>query len=591
MSELQYNRFNMEFRIRFLQTVVLVTFCLLIIGLVFFQILKSGEYIKLASQNRLRIIRGVPPRGTITDAYGAPLALNVRTFNINAYPVDLQKDENISMVSAVLQRNGIPMDKVKLKELVEKQYSAPYRAITVTGNLTFSQVTELVMDKDFSSLMFFTPVWRRTYPAGKFAAHVVGYVAEITKKELEAKDASMYKGGDSIGKNGIEAWYEEDLHGTAGEEVIEVDSRGRKLRDIRYIESKSGKDIRLTIDLAAQRYAADLIGGYRGAIAAMDVKDGSVRCLYSSPSYDPNPLTWGISTKEWAALTDHKERPMMNRAISGGYPPASTFKVITASAGLSNGTITTRTQIRCPGYFELGGRKFRCWKRSGHGSDNVIAALRDSCDVFFYQTATWLGIDRLAAMAAKYGVGEKTGIDLTSEINGTLAGAAWKKRRIKESWYGGDTVNYAIGQGYVLMTPVQLMRAYAAIANGGKLLKPRLNSAADPEYRDLGVSQEIIRIIRAGLLEVTRSGTGRRSNTFGVSVAGKTGTAQNTQGDDHAWFVGYAPAENPRYVVVAIAEAGKAGSAVTGPMVGKLLNFLVNGRRYEEPKPIAEKKE
>ena len=591
MSELQYNRFNMEFRIRFLQSVVIVTLCVLVCGLVFFQILKGSEYINLASQNRLRIIRGVPPRGMITDAYGAPLALNVRTFNINAYPVDLQKDENLQLVSTVLQRNGIPMDVEKLKELVEKQYSAPYRAITVTGNLTFSQITELVMDKDFSNIMFFTPVWRRTYPAGKFAAHVVGYVAEITKKELETKDASMYKGGDSIGKNGVEAWYEEELHGTAGEEVIEVDSRGRKLRDIRYIESRHGKDMKLTIDLAAQRYAADLIGRYRGAIIAMDVNDGSVKCLYSSPSYDPNPLTWGISNKEWAALTDHRERPMMNRAISGGYPPASTFKVITASAGLANRTISTRTLVRCPGYFELGNRRFRCWKKSGHGSDNVIAALRDSCDVFFYQTATWLGIDKLAAMAAKYGVGEKTGIDLTSEINGTLAGSAWKKKRIKENWYGGDTVNYSIGQGYVLMTPIQLLRAYAAIANGGKLFTPRLNSAAEPEYRKLGVSPEIIRILQAGLLEVTRSGTGRRSNTFGVSVAGKTGTAQNAQGDDHAWFVGYAPANKPRYAVVAIAEAGKAGSAVTGPMVGKLLNYFVNGKKYEEPKSAEEKKD
>ncbi len=584
MSNSQYERYNAEKRIMSLQLLVVCTVSLLITALVFFQIVRSDAYIDLASQNRLRILRIMPPRGNITDAYGAPLAVNVRTFNINGYPIDLQKDKNLKIVSSLLSRNGIPMDEEKLKQLIEKQYSAPYRAITVASNLTFTQVIEFVADKDFKEALFLAPVWRRTYPAAEYTAHIVGYVSEITKDELEARKGSPYRGGDTIGKNGIEYSYEEDLRGDAGEEVIEVDSRGRKLRDMSYMESKRGKDIVLTVDLAAQRYAAELMGSFRGAVIAMDINDGSIKCLYSSPSYDPNPLTWGISSKEWAALTDHKERPMMNRAISGGYPPASTFKIVTASAVLENHIINTGTTVRCPGYFELGDRRFRCWKRSGHGTENVEHALRDSCDVFFYQTAVWLGIDKLVAMAEKYGAGEKTGIDIPGEISGTTAGPAWKKKKIKESWYGGDTVNYSIGQGYVLMTPLQVLRAYAAVANGGKLLMPRLNSAAPVQYKALNVDRGIIRILRAGLLEVTTSGTGRKSNNFGVNVAGKTGTAQNTQGDDHAWFAGYAPAEKPRYAVVAIAEAGKAGSSVTGPIVGKMLNYLVNGEKFAEPK-------
>ncbi|MEG1799909.1 MAG: penicillin-binding protein 2, partial [Synergistaceae bacterium] len=456
-----------------------------------------------------------------------------------------------------------------------------YRAITIATNLTFTQIAELVMDNDFRTVLFLSPMWRRTYPAAQFTAHIVGYVAEITKEELESKKSELYRGGDPIGKNGIEAWYEEELFGTPGEEVIEVNSRGRKLRNIRYTESKRGHDLTLTVDLTAQRYAAELMGNFRGAIVAMDINDGSIKCLYSSPSYDPNPLTWGISNKEWAVLTDHKERPMMNRAISGGYPPASTFKVITAASALENKAVSTSTTVRCPGYFELGNRVFRCWKRSGHGTENVTSALKDSCDVYFYQASQWLGIDNLTATAAKFGVGEKTGLDISGEINGTIAGASWKKRRLKESWYGGDTVNYSIGQGFVLMTPVQLVRVYAAVANGGKLLKPRINAASPVEYEPLGVDPAIITVLRRGLLDVTKSGTGRRANTFGVSLAGKTGTAQNSQGDDHAWFAGYAPADKPRYAVVAIAEAGKAGSAVTGPIVGKMLNYLINGKRYE----------
>ncbi len=584
-------RFDTVRRLRFLQELVLATVALLIMGLVFFQIIKANDYVRLASQNRLRILRIIPPRGIITDSNGAPLAVNVRTFNVSGYPIDLQEEENVEIVSKLLSRHGIPMNGDSLKKLVENQYSAPYRAITIASNLTFAQVAELVTDKDFSDILLLTPVWRRTYPAEHFTAHVIGYVSEITKKELETRNSDIYKGGDMIGKNGIEAWYEDSLQGQAGEEVIEVDARGRKLRDISYKQSVRGKDMTLTVDLGAQRYAAELIGNYRGAIVAMDVTDGSIKCLYSSPSYDPNSLTWGISNKDWAALTDQKERPMMNRAISGGYPPASTFKLITATSILENRVVTTRTVVRCPGYFELGDRRFRCWKRAGHGGENVTTALRDSCDVYFYQTSTWLGIDRLIATAAKYGVGEKTGIDLIGEIQGTIAGPDWKKKTIKEHWYGGDTVNYSIGQGYVLMTPVQLVKAYAAIANGGKLMKPKLDSEAKTEYRELGVSKEIIKIMRAGLREVASSGTGKRASTFGVQVSGKTGTAQNTQGEDHAWFVGYAPADNPRYAVVAIAEAGKAGSAVTGPMVGKLLNYLVNGSKYLESKPVELKKD
>ena len=579
MSE-AFDKFDMERRLQFLRAVLVLTFILLVAGLAFFQIIRRDEYVRLASQNRLRILRITPPRGVITDSQGAPLAVNVRTFNLSGYPIDLQKEENVRFVSNLLNRNGIPMNAEMLKKLVEKQYSAPYRAITVASNLTFAQVAQLIMDSDFRNVLFLTPVWKRSYPAGAFCAHVVGYVSEITKEELESRGDTVYRGGDMIGKNGIEAWYEDDLRGNAGEEVIEVDSRGRKLRDINRVEAQKGRDIRLTIDLTAQRYAAELLGKYRGAIVAVDVNDGSVRCLYSSPSYDPNPLTWGISGAEWKALTDRKERPMMNRAISGAYPPASTFKLITASSGLENNVISTGTTVRCPGYFELGNRRFKCWKHGGHGSENVISALKDSCDVFFYQVATWLGIDRLTGTAAKYGIGEKTGIDIPSEINGTIAGAKWKKARIKENWYGGDTVNYGIGRGYVLVTPLQMARAYASIANGGKLLTPKLNSAAPTQYRQLGISPAIIKLMQQGLREVAHIGTGKRASTFGVQVAGKTGTAQNSQGEDHAWFVGYAPADHPRYAVAAIAEAGKGGGAVTGPIVGKMLNFLINGKKY-----------
>lgn len=583
----QYDRLDAERRLTIIQALIVITFVLLVSGLVFFQLVMGDDYVRLASRNRLRIVKIMPPRGVISDRNGAPLAINVRTFNVNSYPIDLMKEANSAKIISLLNRYGIPMDSERLKAIADKQYSAPYRAITVAQNLTLAQVSELIMDKDFKDVLFLSQVWRRTYPSGPFTAHAVGYVGEINQDELEARKGMGYRGGDIIGKNGIEAWYEESLQGHAGEEVIEVDSRGRKLRDITYREAQRGTDIKLTLDLTAQRYAAELLGNYRGAIIAMDVTDGSIVCLYSAPSYDTNPLTWGISSKEWAELTDKIERPMMNRAISGAYPPASTFKIVTASAVLEGGAATVNTIVRCPGYFELGGRRFRCWQRHGHGNENVITALRDSCDVYFYQTALWLGIDKFINMSVKFGVGEKTGIDLTGESSGNLAGPAWKRSRLKDKWYGGDTVNYAIGQGYVLMTPLQVLRAYAAVANGGKLYTPKLNAEKEPEYRQLEISTAIMNVLQKGLLEVTGSGTGRRASQFGVQVAGKTGTAQNAHGEDHAWFAGYAPATKPRYAVVAIAEAGKGGSVVAGPMVGKMLNFLVNGVKYAEPSPAA----
>ena len=574
MPNAQYNRLGLEKRFLILRIVFFVTFFLLALSLIYFQLINGGEYARLASHNRLRILRVLPARGMIYDTNGAPLAVNVRTFNICGYAFDLRDDEKLGKIVEILKKGGIPTTKAELTEKLQRQYSAPYRAITVASNLTFAQATQLIMDKNFSDLLFLTPVWKRSYPAGADVAHVVGYVAEITKEELERHPE--HKGGDLIGKNGIEAWYEQQLQGTAGERVIEVDARGRQLREISYTPSSKGKDIKLTIDLGAQRFASKLLRNFRGAIVALDVTDGSVKCLVSSPSYDPNPLTWGITSDEWAVLLDSKTRPMMNRAISGAYPPASTFKVVTASAGLLNQKIANGTVVNCPGYFELGNRKFRCWNHAGHGNETVVKALRDSCDVFFYQTSWWLGIDKLIDTAAKFGVGSKTGIDLTSEASGTLAGPKWKKKRIKENWYGGDTVNYSIGQGYLLMTPLQVARVYAAIASNGKLFRPKINSALETEFEKISLSDELFKTLQKGLMEVGSIGTGRAASAYGVKVAGKTGTAQNSQGADHAWFAGYAPVDNPKYAVVAIAEAGKGGGKVTGPMVGKMLNYLIN---------------
>jgi penicillin-binding protein 2 len=573
------DHFDANQRLIYVRNVFIFSMLFLIIGMAYFQLIKGDEYVNLASENRLRMVRLLPPRGNIYDSSGVPLAVNVRTFDIKAYPMDLRTDGDFTRVSGLFARHGIPMTSSDLKEGVDRQYVAPYRAVSVATNLTLAQVSDLVMDPEFSQVLFPSPVWRRIYPSGPQVAHVIGYVGGITRDELEDQRDLYYQAGDTIGKNGIESMYEEELRGVTGEQVVEVDSRGRLLRNMNYNDPQKGNDIRLTINLAAQREALRLMEGKRGAMVAMDVEDGSVRVFLSSPTYDPNPLTWGISTKAWSALLEDEDNPMMNRVTGGVYPPGSTFKVVTAAGILMENVANTKTIVSCPGYFRLGPQNFRCWRRSGHGNEEIVGALRDSCDVYFYQMSVKLGIDKLIKWGREFGIGEPTGIDIPGELGGNLAGREWKQDRLGEAWYQGDTVNYAIGQGYLLMTPMQLARVYAAFANGGRLVSPRFNADKAPEWRDVKLSKANMDIIRRGIRDVVARGTGRVAGSFGFDVAGKTGTAQNSQGEDHALFVGYAPANAPKYVAAVIIEGGGSGSSVAGPLVGQMLAYLLERER------------
>ena len=576
MSRQVKRRVDFDGRLVAIRLVLMGGMALLILGLFFFQVIRGDQYVRLASENRLRMLRIPPARGRIFDANGAPLALNVRTFDIKGYPLFLRRDGIPEVLASLFQRHGIILTPDDLTRNVDRQYWAPYRAVTVAPNLTIAQIADLVTDPDFPPQLFPYPVWRRVYPAGSLAAHVVGYVGEIAREELEAAPPDEYVGGDVVGKMGIESVYEGRLRGHAGQEAIEVDARGRRVEVIAYRPETAGQDVTLTLDLGAQKLAADLLAGERGGFVALDVRTGAVKVLYSSPSFDPNPMTWGLSSREWTALTGDPSRPMMNRVIAGVYPPASTFKPFVAIAGLAEGVMSVAEQVFCPGSFKLGNRVFRCWRRWGHGRENLIEALRDSCDVYFYQMGLRIGVDRMLEWAGRFGFGVPTGVDLSGESGGNLAGRKWKQDRIGEQWYPGDTVNYSIGQGYLLTTPIQIARAYAALAAGGILPRPHLVRGENPAPLDLNISPAALDAVRKGLeAVVSLKGTGASAGEFGVTVAGKTGTAQNPHGPDHAWFAGYAPREEPRYVAVLIVEAGEHGSSAAAPPVGELLAYLV----------------
>ena len=545
-------------------------------GLYFCQIYQGDKYIRLAHSNRLRLVRFPAPRGEIFDRNGVPLAVNDTTFSIMGYPLDLNTTEKLQHLSKVLMRHGIPMTVSDLEKTIKQQRLAPYRVMKIVPNLTMTQMAELVADYEFPHELFPLSVWRRTYPAGTTAANIIGYVGEISENELKLRAEDGYTGGDLIGKSGIERSYESVLRGSPGQEALEVDARGRKIRVLDAEAAVKGEDLHLTLDMGAQKLAVELLKNWKGAIVAMNVHTGAVLALASSPVYDNNPLAWGVSAREWNAIMNDPERPMLDRAIAGVYPPASTFKAFMSIASLEENAITQSTMISCRGGLRFGSHLFKCWKHSGHGSLNVIGGLQHSCDVFFYQAGLRTGIESLIKWGRKFHLGEPTGIDLPGESGGNIAGPEWKLRRFKTAWSGGDTVNYSIGQGYMLMTPIQIARVYAAIANGGKMVTPHLNVKGYKTPEDIGINPAKLEIVKRGLEAVVSRGTGSRAGRFGVHVAGKTGTAQNSHGDDHALFAGYAPADNPQYVAVAVIEGGKHGSSVAGPIVGQMLAHLLS---------------
>ncbi|MDR1378698.1 MAG: penicillin-binding protein 2 [Synergistaceae bacterium] len=555
---------------------VFVTLIILFVGLYFFQVVHADKYIRLAYANRLRLIRFSAPRGEIYDRNGVPLAVNETTFSIMGYPLNLDEPGMLSHLSGLLSDHGIPMSVEDLEKTIKKQRGAPYRVIRLVPNLTMAQMAELVADPKFPNQFFPMPVWRRIYPAGALAANITGYVGEISESELKESLPGSYVGGDLVGKGGVERFYEEQLRGVAGEESIEVNAKGRKVRTIDLRSSEKGQNVYLTLDMGAQKRAVELLSDYKGAIVVMDVKTGAVLVSASLPTYDSNPLAWGVSAREWLDITEDKDKPMLDRAISGVYPPASTFKPLVALAALEEGVITPGTTFFCSGALKLPSRTFRCWRRNGHGNVNLLGALQNSCDVYFYQVGMKLGIDRLLKWAKKFGLGVPTGIDLPGESSGNTAGPDWKKERFKKGWYQGDTINYSIGQGFLLLTPLQIARLYAAIANGGRLVTPHVVSENFQKPTNIGIAPDKLAMVQKGLDYVVSRGTGFRAGNFGVAVAGKTGTAQNAHGLDHAIFAGYAPADNPQYVAVAMVEAGEHGSSVASPIVGQILAHVLS---------------
>jgi len=595
---------SVEDRLPLLVVVILLVFGAFIVRLFQLQIIMGEVFAEESDKNSVRLVRLEAPRGDILDREGRVIATTRPAFGLQVLPSDLRNpDLAFRALSQLLgeDANGLR------EQVGEARGRARFQPVRLAGDLSYDRLAS-VESHLYALPGVMTDVRpRRDYVGADLAAHVLGYLGEVQRSQLETRDYVGYRSGDVVGQAGIEALEQSHLRGRDGGRNVVVDVRGRVVDVLDEEEPVTGGSVTLTLDLDLQRIAEeafqpDVVGGppKMGALVAMDVNTGDVLALVSKPSYDPNAFAGGVSAVTWKELTTGEWKPLQNRAISGQYPPGSTYKAIVAAAALQEHVITPGGLVYCPGHFTLGRRTYGCWKKEGHGSMSLRDALVQSCDVYFYQAGLKLGVDRLAFFARGFNLGRRTGIGLPSEQPGLIPTAAWKERRFSEPWGAGETVSASIGQGFDLLTPLQLAVAYAAIANGGRVVRPRLLlRTQDPDGRieegpapetvsTVPVSAENLAILRDALTGVVEEprGTGARARVPGMRVAGKTGTAQvvhlqhtkDLEPDDvpikyrdHAWFVAFAPADAPQIVVAVLNEHGGHGGSAAAPIAQRVL--------------------
>ena len=566
-------------------------FALLILRLWYLQVISYHNYRELSERNRVRYVPIEAPRGPIYDRDGLLLLDNRPSFEVS---VLRQEVEDKSQLLARLSRY-LGVDKEELARRWQRERDLPrYLPVPLAEDVS-RDVLERIQENAIDLPGVITEVRPlRDYPYGDLAAHLLGYLGEVTERDLQSGDYEGARPGDYVGKSGLEKNLDNDLRGAPGERLIEVDVKGKELRTLRTREPIPGDKVYLTVKTSLQEAADKAFGDQVGAAVVLDVHTGEVLAMVSKPSFDPAIFARGISDAQWSKLLRTPNHPLQNKAISAQYPPGSTFKIVTALAALKAGVITPATTVECTGSTEVGNREFRCWKKVGHGVTDLIKAIRESCDVYFYKVGLDVGIDRIARMAHALGLGQRLGFRLSTESPGLIPDRQWKRERFGRPWYDGETAIDASGQGYVLVTPLQLAVMTAAVANGGTVLRPhvvkkivamdgRVLLRTKPEVIDtVSVPPAALEAVRKGLVEVVNApdGTGHSCRLSEVEVAGKTGTAQvvklrdehKVDGDipyrfrDHALFVAYAPAGDPQIAVAVVVEHGTHGGSAAGPI-------------------------
>lgn len=581
----------------FLCSLQLVLLIMVVFRLYYLQVYQADKYKTLSDENRISTRLLVPARGIIYDRHGDILAGNRQNFQAMIVA------EQTSSVDKTLQafKKIMPLSEDEEKRVRrDLKRNRRFVPIKLKDNLTWEQATQILLNSPDLPGIIIDEGLSRYYPYGDIMAHVIGYVSSVSEKD-EKDDPLLEVPGFKIGKSGVERLFEKELRGKAGNIKLEVNAYGRIMKEIELLEGIPGERIDLSLDARLQRKAYELLKEESGAVVMMKVDTGEVLAFASAPSFDPNMFTSGLSVDNWKKLNTDEKKPLLNKAVAGLYSPGSTFKMIVGLAALESGIINRNKHSSCSGKMVLGNHTFHCWKRDGHGVLNVVQALQHSCDIFFYETAQKLGIAKIAAMARRFGFGKKTNIGIENEKDGLIPDAEWKKKRFGEPWQLGETIISGIGQGYILVTPMQLAVMVSRIANGGYEVEPTFRKVEKDKYpvwKNIGLSEQNMELIKRGMYEVvnTQGGTalGAAFNFNGQEMAGKTGSAQVKrismrerqsgvikQEDlpwkyrDHALFVAYAPYDNPKYGVAVVVEHGRSGSKVAAPIAaGMLLEAL-----------------
>ena len=570
----------------------------LIVRLIYLQIVGHEHYSLLAKDNSIKIVPLVPTRGMIYDRHGKVLAENTTSYSLEIIPEQVANmDETLQRLQTLLDISTEEIEQYqKLRKRQKRFVSSP-----LLLNMNDEQLAKFAVARPYFPGVDIHRQLVRHYPYGDLAAHVVGYVGRINENEMKELPLAEYRGSSHIGKLGIELSYENDLHGKTGYAEIETNVQARLLNTLKEVNPEPGSNLYLTLDIDLQKTAYDALGGFNGSVVAIEIKTGGVLAFVSRPGFDPNPFVVGISNNDYEALQSNENQPLYNRALRGLYPPGSTVKPFVALAGLEYEAITSEQKLFCPGYYQLPGvtHKYRDWKKGGHGSVSMNQAITESCDVYFYRLAATLGIDNMVSFMQKFGFGEKTGIDLMGEKSGLLPTRQWKREKKNQAWYPGETLITGIGQGYLQVTPIQLAKATAALASQGKVITPFLvdkvvsakgaHPGSELSSYNISVKTDNVNAVIAGMVNVVHSarGTAKGINkNINYQIAGKTGTAQvlgikqnakynenniDFKYRDHALFVSFAPVDDPKIAVVAIAENGGHGGSVAAPIAGQVI--------------------
>ena len=593
-------------RVGFLKIGVVIVVGLLVLRLWQLQVRDGPHYQELSQHNRTRSIVLHPARGLIYDRNGLLLANSVPSFNVYVELSDVRNRERLLQKLEEL----LALD---ARELNQTMLTQGRTRVKLKAGLSLKEAAIVESHRLDLPGVVIHPEYQRNYPQGSSAAHVIGYVGEISEDQLGQEKFHGLVQGSIIGRYGVERVYDRALRGKAGRKLIEVDALGHEKRTIFVENPQAGNDVYLTLDFRLQRLAEDALGDEAGAIVALDPQTGETLALASRPGFDLNALSRGLSVEEWNGLLHDPRHPLTNRAIQGQYPPGSVFKIIMAGAVLGTGAMDPTERIRCGGGFRFGRRTFRDWKAGGHGHVDLHAAMMQSCDVYFYRLGHRLGIETIATHAKRFGLGRRTGVDLPAEATGIVPSPEWKQQTQGEVWYPGETISVSIGQGFVTVTPLQMANVMAAVGNNGTVYTPHVVRGV--RQREHGVIQEWnparghavqlvqpqgLHRIRTALAAVVAEGTGRRARSSVVGVAGKTGTAQvvalreESEDDtpkkfrDHAWFVAYAPLARPRIAVAVLVEHMGQGGVVAAPLAKALIEaYLSNSPDAESTTPAS----